>query len=246
MRSTADWSRLGGILIAATAFVMVAVVGPRVLGLAAGPEAEIITALKRFEKEGISLPLAGVAPELTSRELHYARITVRVEPGGQRAEVLATLDFTGSLGDTQVSSLGVEQVPFVLQDGDWKPERGEVPRLAAVVVALEARRRALEQGDPATLARLSGLMGGEDGGSEGVDGGSEGVGELSLDTVLALKKRSYRAGAWFLRLERDEAVATEHWHLQGDLPSRPVDLRGESRHRLLRRGQEFLFSSALR
>jgi hypothetical protein len=228
---------------------MVAVVGPRVLGLAAGPEAEIITVLKRFEKEGVSLSLAGVATELTSRELHYERITVRVEPGGQRAAVLTTLDFTGSLGDTQVSSLGVEEVPFVLQDGDWEPERGEAPRLAAVVVALEARRRALEQGDREVLARLAGPQGtegGEDGGSEGVDGGSEGVGELNLDTVLALKKRRYRAGAWFIRLERDEAVATEHWHLQGDLPSRPVDQRGESRHRLLRDGQEFLFSSALR
>jgi hypothetical protein len=41
-------------------------------------------------------------------------------------------------------------------------------------------------------------------------------------------------------------VVTEHWHLQGDLPSRPVDQQGQRRLDLQRRGQEFLFSSALR
>jgi len=240
VKSTEDWSRLGGLLIALIAFVMLAIVGPRVLGLAAGPEAEIITALKHLEKQGLSLSLPGATAPLASKDLHYERITVRVEPGGQRAEVLATLDFTGSLGDTEVSSLGVEQVPFVLRDGDWVPEQRAAPRLTAAVEALEARRRALDQGDAAALARLWGL-GEQDGG-----GGSVGVGEPELETVLALKQRRYRAGAWFLRLERDEAVATEHWHLQGDLPSRPVDQRGERRLSLLRRGEEFLFSSALR
>jgi hypothetical protein len=64
--------------------------------------------------------------------------------------------------------------------------------------------------------------------------------------VLTLKLRRYRVAGWFLRLERDEAVATEHWRLQGDLPTRPVDQQGERRLNLVRRGQEFLFSSALR
>jgi hypothetical protein len=245
VKSTENWSKLGGIIIAALALAMLAGVGPRMLGLAAGPEAEIITALKHLEREGIKLSLPGAAAPLKSREVHYDRLSVRVEPGGQRAVVLATLDFTGSLGDTQISSLGVEQVPFVLRDGDWEPEGGPVPRLEAVVVALESRRRALEGGDPAALARLWGPQG-EDGGSERLDGGSEGVGELDLDTVLALVKRRYRADAWFIRLERDEAVATEHWRLEGDLPSRPVDQLGERRLNLLRRGEEFLFSFALR
>jgi hypothetical protein len=242
VKSTEDWSRLGGILIAVLAFVMVAVVGPRVLGLAAGPEAEIITSLKRLEKNGFSISLPGVTAPLTSREVHYERLTVRVEPGGQRAEVLATLDFTGTLGDTNISSLGVEQVPFLLRGGDWEPEQRAAPRLAAVVEAMEARRRALDQGDAAALARLWGV--GEDDGGGG--GGALGVGEPELDRVLALKQRRYRAEAWFLRLERDEAVVTEHWHLQGDLPSRPVDQQGQRRLDLQRRGQEFLFSSALR
>ncbi|HVG60825.1 MAG TPA: hypothetical protein VNA24_19870, partial [Hyalangium sp.] len=140
MRSTEDWSKLGGILIAAFALVMLAGVGPRVLGLAAGPEAEIITALKRLEKDGIELSLPGAAAPLASREVHYARLSVRVEPGEQRAVVLATLDFTGSLGDTQISSLGVEQVPFINDGGDWRLEGRAAPRLTAVVEALEARR----------------------------------------------------------------------------------------------------------
>lgn len=240
MKSSEDWSKLGGILIAVVAFLMVAVLGPRLLGKAAGPEAEIIAALKVLEKRGVSLSLPGIPEPLTSKDLHYDRITVRVEPGAQRAEVLATLDFTGALGGTNVSSLGVEQVFFVLRDGDWVPETLAAPRLAAVVVALEARRKALDQGDAAALARLWGA-GQEDGG-----GGSSGVGEPELETILALKQRRYRAEAWFLRLEREEAVATEHWHLQGDLPSRPVDQQGERRLNLLRHGEEFLFSAAVR
>jgi hypothetical protein len=244
VKSTEDWSKLGGIIIAALALAMLAGVGPRVLGLAAGPEAEIITALKRLEKDGIELSLPGAAAPLQSREVHYDRLSVRVEPGGQRAVVLATLDFTGSLGDTQVSSLGVEQVPFVNDGGDWRLEGRAAPRLTAVVESLEARRRALEAGDPEALARLS-ISESDDGGAPG-QGGSVGVGEPDLETVLALTKRRYRAEAWFIRLERDEAVATEHWRLQGDLPSRPVDRMGERRLNLLRRGEEFLFSFALR
>jgi hypothetical protein len=245
VKSTEDWSKLGGIIIAALALAMLAGVGPRVLGLAAGPEAEIITALKRLERDGIELSLPGVAAPLESREVHYDRLSVRVEPGGQRAVVLATLDFTGSLGDTQVSSLGVEQVPFVNRDGDWWLEGRAAPRLTAVVEALEARRQALEAGKPEVLARLS-IPESDDGGPQGQGGGSVGVGEPDLRTVMALTKRRYRAEAWFIRLERDEAVATEHWRLEGDLPSRPVDQLGEGRLNLLRRGEEFLFSFALR
>ncbi|WP_224243387.1 hypothetical protein [Hyalangium gracile] len=244
MRSSEDWSRLGGILIAATAAITVAVLAPRTLGLAAGPEPEIITELKSLEREGLELTLPGLPAPLTSRQAYFDRITVRVEPGGQRAEALATLDFTGSVGDTEVSSLGVEQVPFVLQSGSWSPAGAVAPRLAAVVVALEARRRALDAGDAEALARLTAPSDGDAGG--GGDGGSVRVGEPDLETVLALKRRRYRADAWFIRLERDEALVTEHWHLEGDLPSRPVNQQGEGRLILVRRGEEFLFSSALR
>jgi hypothetical protein len=71
------------------------------------------------------------------------------------------------------------------------------------------------------------------------------VGGPELEAVRALGKRSYKVGAWYLRLERDEAVAAEHWRLEGELPSRPVDQRGERRLILIRRGEEFFFSPSL-
>lgn len=246
MKSSEDWGRLGGALIAALAIVAVGVVAPRMLGFAAGPEAEIITQVKSREREGLKLSLPGLSTPLTAKEAFFDRITVRAEPGGQRAEALATLDFTGTLGDTDISSLGVEQIPFVLRDGSWVPEGQLAPRLAAVVRALEARRRALDAGDAAALAQLTASPEADAGAEERDAGGSVGVGQPEMETLLALKRRRYRAEAWFIRLERDEASVTEHWHLEGDLPSRPVDQQGESRLSLVRRGEEFLFSSPLR
>jgi len=51
--------------------------------------------------------------------------------------------------------------------------------------------------------------------------------------------------AWYLRLERDEATVGERWRLTGTGPSGRVDLRGERRLRLQRRGEEFFFSPGL-
>jgi hypothetical protein len=239
VRSSEDWSRLGGILIAGLAVALaLAMLGPRLLGKAAGPEIEIITFLKSTERQGLSLSLPAIPTPLNAREHRFARITVRTEPGGKRAEALATLDFTGSLGSTEVSSLGVEWVPFTLKDGQWVPEGTVVPRLVAVVTALEARRQALEAGDTEALARLAAP-------AEADGGGAVEVGGPELEALLALKRRSYRVGAWFLRLERDEAVVTERWRLEGVLPSRPVDQHGERQLILKRRGEEFFFSPSL-
>ncbi|PTL77640.1 hypothetical protein [Vitiosangium sp. GDMCC 1.1324] len=236
MRSSEAWSRLGGVLIAvlAAAAAMVVLV-PRLLGVAAGPEVEIITHLKGTERDGLSLVLPGVGEPLTSLAHHFARITVNVEPGGQRAVAWATLDFRGRLGRTEVSSLGVERIAFVRRGREWMPEGLAAPRLAAVVRALESRRRALEAGDREALAGL--LVPGAE-----ADGGG---GEEELARVMSLQRRRYRAEAWFLRLERDEAVATEQWRLEGQVPSRPVDERGQRRLSLVRNGEEFFFSPGL-
>ncbi|HEX8437810.1 hypothetical protein [Archangium sp.] len=235
MRSTQDWSRLGGVVIALLAAgVALTVLMPRLLGMAAGPEVEIITALKSTEQDRLELAIPGAGARLTSQTHHFARITVSVEPGGQRAVASATLDFSGRLGRTEVSSLGVEQVPFVLRGREWVPEGLAAPRLAAVVGALEARRRALEAGDRKTLMALRGP-------GEAGDGG----GEAEVERVLALQRRRYEARAWYLRLERDEAVVTEEWRLEGVLPSRPVDEKGQRRLSLIRSGEEFLFSPGL-
>jgi len=239
VRSSEDWSRLGGILILTLAVgLTLAMLGPRLLGKAAGPEIEIITFLKGTEQDKLSLSLAGLPTPLTARTHRFALITVRPEPGAQRAEALATLDFTGTLGATKVSSLGVERVPFILKNGEWVPEGQVVPRLAAVVRALEARRQALEAGDLDALGRLAAPALGDGGGTVEV-GGAE------LDALRALQQRRYRVDAWYVRLERDEAVVSEHWRLEGVLPSRPVDQRGERQLILIRRGEEFFFSPSL-
>jgi len=229
-----DWSRKGGVLIALlSAGLAVLVLAPRMLGLATGPEVEVITWLKTTERDGLQLRPPGVAEPLEAQSHHFARITVDVDPGGERAVAWATLDLKGSLGKTQVSSLGVERVPFVRRGRQWLPEGLAAPRLAAVLGALESRRRALETGD---RERLGALVVAPDAG-EG--GGAE------LERVLAVQKRRLRADAWYLRLERDEAVVTEVWRLEGQLPSRPVDDRGERALSLIRREEEFFFSPGL-
>lgn len=237
-----DWSRTGGVLIAVLAAgLAAAVLMPRVLGLATGPEVEIITALKRTERDSLVLQVPGSPEPLRGKVHHYARITVSVEPGGERAVAWATLDLTGTLGTTEVSTLGVERIPFVRHGTEWQPQGSLAPRLVAVVRALDARRRALEAGDTRALDALRAPEGGADGG--GADGG-EAEGE-ALAQLLELQRRHYRALAWYVRLERDEAVANEQWHLEGVTPSRPVDEEGERQLTLIRSEEEFFFSSSL-
>lgn len=233
MRTTEEWSRLGGLVIAGLAVLAAcAVLIPRLLGFAAGPEVEVITALKHTEAYGISLPIPGAAAPLVSQKLHFARITVAVAPGEKRAEAFTTLDFQGTLGATQVSTAGVERVPFISRSGEWVPEGTTAPRMVAVVTALEARRRALEAADPEALARLLGP-------------GIPGVAGPEWEELKLMRGRVYRAEAWYIRLEREEAVVTEHWRLQGSLPSRPVDTRGQRSLSLTLHGDEFLFSPGL-
>jgi hypothetical protein len=233
VRTTEEWSRLGGALIVVLALgATLAVFAPRFLGAAAGPEAEIITALKETEAEGMTLSVPGSDVPLKSRKHRFQRITVVVAPGGKRAEAHATLDFDGTLGTTTVGTAGVEHVPFVVRDGDWVPEGSAAPRLVAVVAALEARRRALGVADADALARLAAP-------------GTPGVGGPEWEQLRRMRPRGYRAEAWYIRLEREEAVVTEHWRLQGALPERPVDTRGERQLSLTLRGDEFLFSPGL-
>ncbi|MCP3103830.1 hypothetical protein LZ198_33620 [Myxococcus sp. K15C18031901] len=233
MRSTQEWSRLGGLVIAGLAVVAAcAVLIPRLLGFAAGPEAEVITALKEAESQGVSLALPGVTRPLTSQKVRFARITVVVAPDRKSAEALATLDFEGTLGETRVGTAGVERVPFVYRDGGWHPRTSVAPRLVAVVSALEARRRGLEAADAESLARLAGP-------------GIPGVGGPEWTELKSTRGRVYRAEAWYIRLEREDAVVTEHWRLQGSLPSRPVDTRGQRALSLTLHGDEFLFSPGL-
>ena len=224
--------QLAGAFIALLALAATfAVFVPRCLGAASGAETEIVSALKEVEDEGLVLPIEGAAGPLRSYKLMYARITVSRSPEGTRAEALATLDFEGTLPpEARVSGISLERVPFVFEDREWQAPSTAAPRLQGVVRALEARRQALEQGDVARLAALD-------------PGGRDPASDPGLARLLALKSRRYRVDAWFIRIEEDVAVVKERYRLQGDLPDRPVDERGEAQLSLVREGAQFFFAA---
>lgn len=185
-----------------------AVLFPRFLSFAGGPENDIITELKRAERTGLELPVAGRT--LRGAAVQYQRLSVIVEPSGERATVTGTLDFTGSLGDTKVSSLGLERIPFVKTLGGWQPLDGFAPRLQAIALALEHRRAGLESGALLTPA----------------DGGPP---SPELARLAAMTHRVYSARAWYIRSEREEVTVSEDYRLQGAQPDRPVDEAGTTR-----------------
>lgn len=221
-----ELQKAGGLAIAVAIFAGLAWVwAPRLLGKAAGPDTELITYLKVLERDGMELPVLGGT--LESTKVHFQRLTVTVDASGRRAVVLGTLDFTGKLGMTEVSSLGVEKIAFVLQGVDWKPEGTVAPRLVAVVTALEARRRALEAGNRAALGALS-LQ------------ADAGLGD-EAEQWLALLERKLKVDAWFIRLERDEVQVSEQYRLDGFGRDRPFRSAGPRRLDLRAAGGQFFF-----
>jgi hypothetical protein len=199
------------VLLALGAVVVLALtLGERLLGTAAGPEAELVAQLKKAERPGLELKLPG-GERLELPVMQYQRLQVSVAPDGAHAEVHATLDASGRLARpsgeaTKVSSLGLERVPFHREGHDWVPDGTLAPRLVALVGALEARRHALETG-------------------EGLDGGES----AELNALLQVSARHYHAEAWYLRFERDEVLVSEEALLEGTLPDRPVSDRATHR-----------------
>lgn len=154
-------------------------------------------------------------------------MSTHLEGSGQAAQVRSTLDFEGTLGAVEVSSLGVERASFERRDGGWTPSSGLAPRLAAVVAALEARRRALETGDAEQLASLA---------------VSPEVGRKAKEGDLLRRLSSgYRVCAWYIRLERNRAAATERY--EAGPPSAPE--KATTSLTLELRGSQFLFSGSL-
>jgi hypothetical protein len=117
-----------------------------------------------------------------------------------------------------VSSLGLERIGFRLRGrSDWTPSSGLAPRLVKVVWALEQRRRALEAGDRAALSLLDPAV---------ADGGAL---PQSVEDILAVSERRYRSLAWLIRFEREGALVTEDFRLEGNTPQRPIDQQGSVR-----------------
>jgi hypothetical protein len=205
---------------------------PRLLGVAAGPEAAILSQLKAAEAGGLSLPVPGAAAPLVARRVRVGPTTVQLQEGGHRAVAVVLLDFTGALGETEVSALGYERVPFVLREGRWVAPEGLAPRLVATVAALEARRQALEQGATDALAALR-------------PPGAGPRAEPALERLLRVEGRTYRVDAWLLRSERDEVTVAERYRLTGRLPGEPVAEEGLRNLSLSPSGEKLYFSPGL-
>jgi hypothetical protein len=212
----------------------VLVFAPKLLDLAAGPDAGMRSVLQQGERAGLALAIPGTSAVLVSRRLHYDRVTTHVDDDGEEAFALSTLDFEGTLGSIQVSSLGVERIPFERSGTQWRPRSGLAPRLAGVIAALEARRQALEAGD---AAKLVGLAASPETGRAAQD-------ELLRRAASAPKPLNHIC-AWYIRLERNRALVTEDYRIGEGSAEHPPKEKGTRRLTLERQGPQFLFSGSL-
>ncbi len=219
---------LAAVLLLAAALLF----APRLLDAAAGPDAALRSILQRAESSGVSIPISGATLPLRSRRLHFDRISTHLEAAGQAAQARSTLDFEGTFDGVEVSSLGVERTEFDRVGGEWRVRNGFAPRLAAAVAALEARRRALQTGDGEGLARLAVSPQAERAARTGELLGPVGSG------------RVYRATAWYIRLERNQALVTEDYEIEASGADPPPE-KAKRRLTLERRGSQFLFSGSL-
>jgi hypothetical protein len=209
------------------------VYAPTLLDAAAGPDAALQSILQNAEGLGLSIEIPGSSVPLRSRRLHFDRISTHLEPTDQAALARSTLDFEGTLGSIEVSSLGVETTAFDRQGGGWRPRNGLAPRLAAAVAALEARRRALERGDGDALGALA---------------ASAEVGRAARESDLLRRAASggpFHPIAWYIRLERDRALVTECYQIDAGGGDSSAPKSGKRRLTLELRGSQFLFSGSL-
>lgn len=218
---------------AAGVLFVVGVLMQRLLGAAGGPETQILSELKQTEGDTLKLEIRGAAVPLVSTNHAWARVVVDADLEARRAQAHSTLDFEGVLGKTKVSSVGLETVPFVYEDGAWTPTRGLAPRLTGIVAALEARRQALESGDVGRLRALS------------VPSETQLAEDPTVQGFLRGTDRSYRSEAWYIRSDRGEVLVTEEFRYIATTPDRPIDEKGSRRLLLKESGGEFLFSAGL-
>ncbi|MEW5737750.1 MAG: hypothetical protein AB1938_02430 [Myxococcota bacterium] len=199
---------LGFLAATAALALAVAVLGPRLLGAAAGPEVELVTRLKKLEKNGLELELGGLGT-LHGLNVNFQRISVTLDADGQGATVTSTLDLTGNFQRpgatlrTTVSSLGLERARYRLRDGEWEPESSDAPRLVGILTALERRRLLLEAPELPP--------------------------DAGVDHLKNMTRRVYTSLAWYLRSEREDVLVSEDYRLEGTTPDRPVDEKGTRR-----------------
>ncbi|HLT28498.1 MAG TPA: hypothetical protein VK013_00520 [Myxococcaceae bacterium] len=207
---------LGSALVVVLALSAVVLLGPRLLGGTgfSSPDARIQGLLHDALRDGTLFDIPGSDVPLRAGRVRSRLPTVDVLDA-DRAVAVITLDVTGTFGDTQVSSLGWERIPFERDArGRWHAPQGMAPRLTASLAALESRRAALEAGASDAVDALS---------TEAAPPAQE----LSrMRALQALADRRYDVEAWLLRSERDRVEVAERYRVRGTLPERPVDEKG--------------------
>lgn len=227
---------LGTALVVVGALSALVLLGPKLFGGTglSSPDARIQGLLHDALRDGTVFDIPGSDTPLRAARVR-ARLPIVDVVEADHAVAVITLDVTGTFGEVEVSSLGYERIPFERDErGRWHAPKGFAPRLTASLVALEARRAALEAGDPGAVDALS-------------TDAAPPARELSrMRGLQALSERSYRAEAWLLRSERDRVEVAERYRLQGSLPERPVDEKGLRNLTLVpAQGEGLLFSPPL-
>ena len=203
---------------------------PRMLGVAGGPEPELVAALRTAELARAPIPVSSAAP-FEPRTLDFDRFSVTVE--GDRAMVVSTLDASGTSGGVTVSSLGRERVRFVRRGGRWEPDGPLAPALAGALEALWHRATLLSG---SSLDALGSLVGATE--------RDRSLEDARLEQILRIPAHRWEPRAWFLRSERGEVVVTEDAVLTS--PSRTPEPR-TGRLRLVSSdgGGSFVFAGPL-
>ena len=203
---------------------------PRMLGAAAGPEPELIAALRAAELTRAPIPVPG-APAFEPRSLRFDRFSITVEH--DHASAVATLDASGSCGGVEVSSLGRERVRFLRRGGRWEPDGSLAPALAGALSVLWSRARLLS--GSATEA-LGSLVQAED--------RDRAAGDARIDSLLRLPGHRWEPRAWYSLSRAGEVLVTEEAVLTS--PSREPEPR-TGRLRLVSPGDagSFVFAGGL-
>ena len=98
-----------------------------------GAEAAIRSTLLRMEKNGFAVPVPG-GTSIAIRQARFREAQVFEVRGGYY--VNSFVDAEGFCGDTTVSYLGTENIPFGRQAGSWQPASPVLGNLAGIVAVL--------------------------------------------------------------------------------------------------------------
>lgn len=227
---------LGSALVVVLALGGLVALAPRLFGGTgwSSPDVRIQGQLQNALRDGAIFDIPGLEEPLRAGRVRLKLPSVDVLDA-DHAVAVVTLDVTGALGDTEVSSLGYERIPFERDArGRWHAPQGLAPRLTAALAALEARRVALEAGAAERIDALS------------MDTAPPAQELSRMRFLQSLAQRRFDVETWLLRSERDRVEVAERYRVRGTLPERPVDEKGMRNLTLVpTEGEGLLFSPPL-